>query len=54
MLLSKKGHTVHIYEKESHIGGRNSRMTLADKYHFDVGPTFLLMKPILDEIFEIA
>lgn len=45
---------VDVYEKESHIGGRNSRMTLADKYHFDVGPTFLLMKPILDEMFELA
>lgn len=24
------------------------------KYHFDIGPTFLLMKPILDEVFELA
>lgn len=52
MLLSSQWHEVHIYEKDSTIGGRNSRLTLAEKYHFDVGPTFLLMKPFLDEIFE--
>lgn len=45
---------VDIYEKESDVGGRNSRLTLADKYHFDVGPTFLLMKPLLDEVFELV
>jgi phytoene desaturase len=52
MLLSQQGHEVDIYEKDEVIGGRNSRLTLAEKYHFDVGPTFLLMKPFLDEIFE--
>ncbi len=54
MILSKKWHQVHLYEKNDHIGGRNSRLTLADKYHFDVGPTFLLMKNILDEVFELS
>jgi len=54
MLLAKQGHMVHIYEKNAHVGGRNSRLTLAENYHFDVGPTFLLMKPILDEIFKLA
>ncbi|MEI6711271.1 MAG: hypothetical protein WCK88_03435 [bacterium] len=43
-----------MYEKESCIGGRNSRLTLAENYHFDVGPTFLLMKPLLDQVFEMA
>jgi phytoene desaturase len=52
MLLSHQGHKIDIYEKDTRIGGRNSRLTLAEKYHFDVGPTFLLMKPFLDEIFE--
>lgn len=52
MLLSQQGHEIDIYEKDAVIGGRNSRLTLAEKYHFDVGPTFLLMKPFLDEIFE--
>jgi phytoene desaturase len=26
MLLAKKGHSVDVYEKESHVGGRNSRL----------------------------
>ena len=54
MLLSSQGHEVDIYEKSEAIWGRNSRLTLAGKYHFDVGPTFLLMKPFLDEIFELS
>lgn len=53
MILSKRGHEVHVYEKNAHIGGRNSRLTLAWKYHFDVWPTFLLMKDILDEVFTL-
>ena len=36
------------------MGGRNSRLTLSQDYHFDVGPTFLLMKDILDEVFGFA
>jgi phytoene desaturase len=54
MILSKKWYEVDIYEKNTHIWGRNSRLTLAENYHFDVGPTFLLMKNILDEVFEFA
>lgn len=54
MILSKRGYEVDVYEKEGHVWGRNSRLTLSDRYHFDVGPTFLLMKDILDEIFEFA
>lgn len=54
MILSKRGYDVDVYEKENHVGGRNSRLTLNGDYHFDVGPTFLLMKDILDEVFEFA
>jgi phytoene desaturase len=54
MILSKRGYEVDVYEKDNHVWGRNSRLTLSDKYHFDVGPTFLLMKDILDEVFEFA
>lgn len=54
MILSKRGYQVDIYEKEKHVGGRNSRLTLSNDYHFDVGPTFLLMKDILDEVFELG
>lgn len=54
MILSNKWYQVDLYEKNSHIWGRNSRLTLQEKYHFDVGPTFLLMKDILDEVFELG
>lgn len=54
MILSKRGYEVEVYEKDDHVWGRNSRLTLSEKYHFDVGPTFLLMKDILDEVFEFA
>lgn len=54
MILSKRGYDVDVYEKDGHVWGRNSRLTLSEKYYFDVGPTFLLMKDILDEVFEFG
>jgi len=54
MILSKRWYLVDVYEKNAYVGGRNSRLTLSDTYHFDVWPTFLLMKNILDEVFELA
>lgn len=51
MLLSSRGFGVEIFEKESVPGGRTSEIII-DGYRFDVGPTFFMMKFILDEIFE--
>ncbi len=51
MLLAYDGYEVDIFEKKPHIGGRNSEMKLGN-YSFDLGPTFFLMKYILEEIFE--
>lgn len=51
MLLSARGFKVTVLEKEPHVGGRNSAIT-RNGYKFDVGPTFLMMKFILDEVFE--
>lgn len=51
MLLANKGHEVEIFEKKPYIGGRNSELKLGE-YKFDLGPTFFLMKYILEEIFE--
>jgi len=51
MLLASRGFKVTVVEKESHVGGRNSSIT-RNGYKFDVGPTFLMMKFILDEVFE--
>lgn len=53
MLLAKRGVDVQVFEKQSTIGGRNAEIKLGD-YRFDLGPTFLMMKFLLDELFEDA
>lgn len=53
MLLSHMGFRVTVYEKQAVIGGRNSELVLGD-YRFDVGPTFLMMKYLMDELFELT
>jgi len=50
MLLANKGFAVTVFEKNSQPGGRTSEIKLGD-FRFDVGPTFLMMKFVLDEIF---
>lgn len=51
MLLSARGHSVTVVEKQAHVGGRNSSIKL-DGFTFDMGPTFLSMPQIAEEIFE--
>lgn len=53
MLLTAKGFNVKIYEKQPYIGGRTSEIQLGD-YKFDMGPTFLNMLYIVEEIFELT
>ncbi len=50
-ILAHRGFKVTVVEKEGHVGGRNAELRLGD-YSFDVGPTFLMMKFLLDEIFD--
>lgn len=50
MLLASKGYSVDLFEKEKQIGGRNSFFKLGE-YIFDIGPTFLMMKDVLEKIF---
>ena len=50
MLLSQRGFRVQVFEKQDVIGGRNAELRLGD-YSFDLGPTFLMMKFLLDELF---
>ncbi|MCU0679186.1 MAG: phytoene desaturase family protein [Planctomycetes bacterium] len=50
MLLAHRGFDVQIFEKENKVGGRNSAIEL-DGFSFDIGPTFLIFKSILDEVF---
>ena len=51
MLLAHKGFDVTVLEKSDEVGGRSAPITLGD-FKFDTGPTFLMMKHVLDEIFE--
>ncbi len=51
MLLAHKGFDVTVLEKEEKVGGRSAPLDIGD-FKFDVGPTFLMMKHVLDEVFE--
>lgn len=53
MILAKRGYRVTVFEREEKVGGRNRELTLGE-YRFDTGPTFLMMKFILDEVFAEA
>lgn len=53
MILSQKGFDVDIYEKRNIIGGRNGFFRSGD-FTFDIGPTFFLMKYVLENIFKLC
>lgn len=53
MILAKRGFKVSVFEAQNRVGGRNGAFQLGP-YTFDIGPTFLMLKPILDEVFEEA
>ena len=53
MLLAQRGFKVQIFEKANGVGGRNTAI-IRNGYKFDTGPTFLMMKFILDEVFDEA
>ncbi len=53
MILANRGFRVTVFEAQSRVGGRNGAFQLGP-YTFDIGPTFLMLKPILDEVFEEA
>ncbi|WP_096155185.1 phytoene desaturase family protein [Bacillus sp. FJAT-45066] len=50
MLLSANGYDVSLYEKQGYVGGRNGSIQL-EEFTFDIGPTFLSMPHIAEEIF---
>lgn len=54
MLLASKGYDVEVFEKQRYLGGRNAAIELEGGYRFDLGPTFLMMKFILEDMFELA
>jgi phytoene desaturase len=49
MILARRGFNVHVFEKADRIGGRNAEVVLGE-YRFDLGPTFLMMKYVLEEL----
>ena len=53
MLLAKRGFQVKVFEAAPQVGGRTAEMAVGP-YRFDLGPTFLMMKYVLDELFEDA
>ncbi|PLT48218.1 Phytoene desaturase, neurosporene or lycopene producing [Paenibacillus pasadenensis] len=53
MLLAARGHEVTLLEKQAYVGGRTSALRIG-AYTFDRGPTFLMMLPVLEELFERA
>lgn len=53
LILAARGFDVTVFERGKRVGGRNGNFTVGD-YTFDIGPTFLMMKHLLDEIFEAA
>lgn len=53
MILARRGFGVDVYEARDAVGGRNAALRVGD-YTFDTGPTFLMMKFILDEVFQEA
>lgn len=53
MVLAQKGFDVEVFEKEPKVGGRNGEIALGG-FRFDIGPTFLMMKFVLDKAFQEA
>ncbi len=49
--LAAAGQRVHVVERAPGPGGRCARID-ADGYKFDTGPTILLLKPIIEELFQ--
>jgi phytoene desaturase len=50
MILAHRGFDVTVFEAKPSVGGRNAALKV-DGFTFDTGPTFLMMKFILEEMF---
>lgn len=53
LLLASRGVEVELFEKQDRLGGRTGCHEIGG-YRFDIGPTFLMMKSLLDRIFTEA
>ncbi len=50
--LRKKGFEVHVYEKNSYLGGKLTRIEL-NGYSFDAGPSLFTLPELVIELFEL-
>ncbi len=53
MILARRGCRVTVLEARDRVGGRNAEIRLGN-YAFDTGPTFLMLKEVLEEAFQDA
>jgi 1-hydroxy-2-isopentenylcarotenoid 3,4-desaturase len=51
-LLAKKGHDVHVYEKNAQMGGRAGERTTKG-FTFDTGPSWYLMPQVFEDYFSL-
>lgn len=50
--LAREGHEVHVYEKNSTVGGRARQLTTDQGYVFDMGPSWYWMPDVFERFFE--
>jgi phytoene desaturase len=53
MLLAARGFEVTVLEKQRAVGGRSGALIVGD-YTFDLGSTMLMMRFVVEEMFELA
>lgn len=50
--LSKYGFEVHVFEKNTEVGGRARKFTTDNGYTFDMGPSWYWMPDIIEDFFQ--
>ncbi len=53
MVLAARGYEVVVYEKDTYVGGRCSAIK-AGGFTFDLGPTFIMLPQVFEEVFTLA
>lgn len=53
MVLAHRGYQVTILERRGDVGGRNAPIH-AEGYTFDVGPTFVMLPQLFEDVFRLA
>lgn len=48
---AKQGHEIHVFEKNSSLGGRARKFTTENGYVFDMGPSWYWMPDIIENFF---